>query len=154
MATIWKREHKAKGLPTPSESECESEKDERTIGRDQRTNGKHQRKFSLSLSLSLGLNTALVNKPWYCVNNTFHIDLYSLFWNIFQKKQEGISVECQSSVCWQSGPFSEQVWSCTGGSLYREGNNDIMSGQTDTTENFTFLQISLAMGKISVSVTR
>ena len=40
-----------KGLPTPSESEHESEKDQRTIGRDQRTNGKHQRKFSLSLAV-------------------------------------------------------------------------------------------------------
>ena len=52
-----------KGLPTSSESECESEKDQRTIGRDQRTNGKHHRKISLSRSLSrslsLGLNTAL-----------------------------------------------------------------------------------------------
>ena len=38
-------------MPTPSESERESEK-------DQRTNSKYQRIFSLPCSLSLGLNTA------------------------------------------------------------------------------------------------
>ena len=38
---------------TPSESEGESEKDQRTIERKQRKNFKHQRKFSISLAMTL-----------------------------------------------------------------------------------------------------
>ena len=45
-----------KGLLTPRESECESEKDQ--TKRDQRKNFKYQRKISLSLSPSLGVNQA------------------------------------------------------------------------------------------------
>ena len=41
---------------TPRESERESEKDQRTIGRYQRKNFEYQRKFSLLRSLSLGMN--------------------------------------------------------------------------------------------------
>ena len=51
-----------KGQFTPSESERESEKDQRTSEKDQRINGKHQRKFPLSLSLSLDLITTLSMK--------------------------------------------------------------------------------------------
>ena len=47
-----------KGLSTPSESRSKSEKDQRASEKDQGINSKHQRKFSLSRSLSLGLNTA------------------------------------------------------------------------------------------------
>ena len=43
------RETGTKGSFTPSESENESEKDQRTIGRDHRKNVKHQRKLSLML---------------------------------------------------------------------------------------------------------
>ena len=39
----------SKGLPTPSESERESEKDQRTIRRDQGTNDKHQENFRFPL---------------------------------------------------------------------------------------------------------
>ena len=45
-----------KGLFTPSESESLSENDQRTIKKDQRISDNHQRKCSLSLSLSLGVN--------------------------------------------------------------------------------------------------
>ena len=38
---------------TLSDSESESEKDQRTIRKDKGVSGKHQRKFSLSLSLSV-----------------------------------------------------------------------------------------------------
>ena len=42
----------SKGLFTPRESERESEKDQRTIGKDKKKiNGKHQRKFSRSLGV-------------------------------------------------------------------------------------------------------
>ena len=52
VANVKLKVRRYKGLPTPSESECESEKDQRTIGRDQRTNGKHQRKISLSVAVN------------------------------------------------------------------------------------------------------
>ena len=42
-----------KGLHTPSESEKDKKK---TIGKDQRKKFKHQRKFSLSRSVSLDVN--------------------------------------------------------------------------------------------------
>ena len=45
-----------KGPFTPSESDRESEEDQRIIGRDQRKNFKHQRKFSLSRSRLFGVN--------------------------------------------------------------------------------------------------
>ena len=45
-----------KDLLTPRESERESEKDQRTIGRYQRQNFEHQRKFSLLRSLFLGVS--------------------------------------------------------------------------------------------------
>ena len=44
---------------SPSEREHKSEKDQRTIRRDQRKNFKHQRKVSLSRSLSLVVNGPL-----------------------------------------------------------------------------------------------
>ena len=47
-----------KGIFTPIESKSESINDERTSEKDQRLNGKHQRKLSLSYSLLRGLNTA------------------------------------------------------------------------------------------------
>ena len=47
-----------KGLFTPSESGSEGGRNQRTSTKDKRINGKHQRKFSLSLLLSPGLNTA------------------------------------------------------------------------------------------------
>ena len=40
-----------------------AEKNQRTIGRDQRKNFKHKRKFSLSRSLSLGVNGPLGEGP-------------------------------------------------------------------------------------------
>ena len=49
-----------KGLVTPRESGSESEKDQRTSEKDQKINGKLQRNFSLSRSLSFGLNIAYV----------------------------------------------------------------------------------------------
>ena len=52
-----------KGLFTPSESGSESEKDQRTSGKDQVVSDK--RNFSLSRSLSVDLNTAKV-KPIRC----------------------------------------------------------------------------------------
>ena len=42
-----------KGLFTPSKSESEREEGERTIKTDKRISDKHQRKFSLSLSLGV-----------------------------------------------------------------------------------------------------
>ena len=44
---------------SPSERKHKSEKDQRTIGRDQRKYFKHQRKFSLSRSLSFSVNGPL-----------------------------------------------------------------------------------------------
>ena len=40
----------------PVHTERESEKDQRTIGRDQKISGKHQRKFSLSLGVGRPLD--------------------------------------------------------------------------------------------------
>ena len=51
-----------KGLFTPSESGSESEKDKRTSGKDQAISDKQN--FSLSCSLSVGLNTAKVKLIW------------------------------------------------------------------------------------------
>ena len=48
-----------KDIFTPSESKRESEKDQGTIGRDQRKNFKHQRKFLISRSLLLSVNRIL-----------------------------------------------------------------------------------------------
>ena len=49
----------AEGPFTLSESENDSKKDQRTIRKDQSISGKHQRKFLLSLSLSLSVNGPL-----------------------------------------------------------------------------------------------
>ena len=49
-----------KGLFTPSESGSESEKDQRTSGKNQTISDKQN--FSLSRSLSAGLNTAKVKQ--------------------------------------------------------------------------------------------
>ena len=49
-----------KGLFTPSESRSESEKDQRTRKNDQRINGKHQRKFSLSHWLGLNTDVGII----------------------------------------------------------------------------------------------
>ena len=48
-----------KGPFIPKKSERESEKYERTSKKDQRKNFKHQIKFSLSRSLSLGVNSLI-----------------------------------------------------------------------------------------------
>ena len=50
-----------KGLFTPSESDSESEKDQRSMQKHQRRSGKHQRKCSLFLLLSFGVNRPLNN---------------------------------------------------------------------------------------------
>ena len=47
-----------KDLFTPIERERENEKDQRTMKNDQRISDKHPKKYSLSRSLSFGLNIA------------------------------------------------------------------------------------------------
>ena len=54
--TLYQLIAQHKGPFTPSESGCESEEDQRLIGRDQRQKFKHQRKISLSRALSFGVN--------------------------------------------------------------------------------------------------
>ena len=56
IVTMNSRIVEVKGLFTPRESDSESKKGQRTIRKDQNLSDKHQKKISLSFSISLPVN--------------------------------------------------------------------------------------------------